>query len=40
LEFLHTAGAKNNLTKFLKTQQKDQLMSQALDELNKHLKAL
>lgn len=40
LEFLHTSGAKNNLTKFLKMQQKDQLIAQAVDELNKHLKAL
>ena len=40
MEFLHTAGAKNNLTKFLKMQQKDQLIRQAIDELNKHLKVL
>jgi len=38
LEFLHTAGAKNNLTKFLKGQQKEQLIAQAFHELNKHLK--
>jgi len=38
LEFLHTSGAKNNLTKFLKSQQKEQLIAQALHELNKHLK--
>ncbi len=40
LEFLHTSGAKNNLTKFLKLQQKDQLITQAIAELNKHLKQL
>lgn len=39
LEFLHTAGAKNNMTKFLKGQQKEQLVAQAIYELNKHLKA-
>lgn len=38
LEFLHTSGAKNNMTKFLKGQQKEQLIAQALQELNKHLK--
>ncbi|MCX6825142.1 MAG: RelA/SpoT family protein [candidate division SR1 bacterium] len=38
LEFLHTAGAKNNMTKFLKGQQKEQLVTQALHELNKYLK--
>gem|GEM_PF-1802776 len=38
MEFLHTPGAKNNVTKFLKGQQKEQLIAQALHELNKHLK--
>lgn len=38
LEFLHTSGARNNLTKYLKNEQKDQLITQALHELNKHLK--
>ncbi len=38
LEFLHTSGAKNNMTKFLKAQQKEQLIVQAVYELNKHLK--
>ena len=38
LEFLHTSGAKNNMTKFLKGQQKEQLVAQALHELNHHLK--
>lgn len=38
LEFLHTSGAKNNMMKFLKGQQKEQLVAQALHELNKHLK--
>ncbi|HMS91010.1 MAG TPA: RelA/SpoT family protein [Candidatus Absconditabacterales bacterium] len=38
LEFLHTSGAKNNMTKFLKGQQKEQLIVQALQELNHHLK--
>jgi len=38
LEFLHTSGAKNNMTKFLKSQQKEQLIVQAIYELNKHLK--
>ncbi len=38
LEFLSTSGAKNNLIKFLKGQQKEQLVAQALHELNKHLK--
>lgn len=37
-EFLHTAGGKNNLTKFLKIQQKDQLIAQWIEDLNKHLK--
>jgi (p)ppGpp synthase/HD superfamily hydrolase len=39
LEFLHTASAKNNMTKFLKSEQRDQLIAQALQELNKHLKS-
>jgi len=38
LEFLHTSGAKNNLTKFLKSEQRDQLIIQSLQELNKQLK--
>ncbi len=38
LEFLHTSGARNNLTKYLKSEQKEQLITQALYELNKHLK--
>ncbi len=38
LEFLHTPGARNNLTKYLKSQQKEQLIAQALHDLNKHLK--
>lgn len=38
LEFLHTSGAKNNLTKFLKGEQREQLIIQALQDLNKHLK--
>lgn len=38
LEFLHTSLAKNNLTKFLKSDQKKQLMAQAIKELNAHLK--
>ncbi len=38
LEFLHTSWAKNNITKFLKMQQKDQLVAQAIQELNKRLK--
>ena len=38
LEFLSTSGAKNNLTKFLRSQQKEQLVGQAIHELNKHLK--
>ncbi len=38
LEFLHTSGAKNNLIKFLRSEQKDQLLAQAIIELNKHLK--
>ncbi|MEI6672717.1 MAG: hypothetical protein WCL02_05295 [bacterium] len=38
MEFLHTSGAKNNMVKFLKGQQKEQLIIQALHELNKHLK--
>lgn len=38
LEFLHTSGAKNNMTKFLKGQQKEQLIAQVLQELNHHLK--
>ncbi len=38
LEFLHTAGAKNNLLKFLKSEQREQLVAQSLHELNKHLK--
>ncbi|MEI8008871.1 MAG: hypothetical protein WCI00_05830 [bacterium] len=38
MEFLHTSGAKNNMTKFLKAQQKEQLIVQAVYELNKHLK--
>lgn len=38
LDFLHTSGAKNNLTKFLKSEQRDQLIAQSLHELNKHLK--
>jgi GTP diphosphokinase / guanosine-3',5'-bis(diphosphate) 3'-diphosphatase len=37
-DFLHTSWAKNSLTKFLKTEQKDQLIIQSLHELNKHLK--
>jgi len=40
LEFLHTSGAKNNMTKFLKGQQKEQLIAQAVYDLNKHLKIL
>ena len=40
LEFLHTSGAKNNMTKFLKSQQKEQLIAQSIYELNKHLKVL
>ncbi len=40
LEFLHTSGAKNNITKFLKSQQKEQLVAQAVQELNKRLKLL
>lgn len=39
LEFLHTSGAKNNMTKFLKGQQKEQLVAQSLQQLNKHLKS-
>lgn len=38
LEFLHTSSAKNNLIKFLKTDQREQLISQAIVDLNKHLK--
>ncbi len=38
LEFLHTSGAKNNLVKFFNGQQREQLVAQALHELNKHLK--
>lgn len=38
LEFLHTSGAKASLSKFLKTEQKGQLIEQSLHELNKHLK--
>ncbi|MEI6119100.1 MAG: hypothetical protein WCP92_08055 [bacterium] len=38
MEFLHTSGAKNNITKFLKSEQREQLITQALHELNKHLK--
>lgn len=38
LEFLHTSGAKSNITKFLKMQQKDHLVAQATQELNKRLK--
>ncbi len=38
LDFLHTSSAKTNLTKFLKYQQKDQLILQASNELNRQLK--
>ncbi len=39
LEFLHTSTAKNNLIKFLRSQQKEQLLAQAIQELNAHLKS-
>lgn len=38
LEFLHTSGAKNNITKFIKSEQREQLIAQALHEFNHHLK--
>lgn len=38
LEFLHTSWAKNNLLKFIKTQQKDELIKKAIIELNSNLK--
>jgi len=38
LEFLRTSWAKNSLIKFLKLEQKEQLMIQAITDLNKYLK--
>jgi (p)ppGpp synthase/HD superfamily hydrolase len=38
LEFLHTSGARNNLIKFIKNQQRDELLKKALDDLNHNLK--
>lgn len=38
LEFLHTSGARNNLLKFIKNQQRDELLKKAFDELNHNLK--
>lgn len=39
LDFLHTTGAKNNLTKFLKSLQKDDIIKQMTAEANDYLKA-
>ncbi|MCX6822871.1 MAG: RelA/SpoT family protein [candidate division SR1 bacterium] len=38
LEFLHTTGAKANLTKFLKTLQKEDILKHMVDEANVFLK--
>jgi (p)ppGpp synthase/HD superfamily hydrolase len=40
LDFIHTSGAKNNLTKFLKVQQKDDILKQMTSDLNDYLQSL
>ena len=38
MDFLNTAGAKANIVRYLKNEQKEQLLAQAITELNKYLK--
>jgi (p)ppGpp synthase/HD superfamily hydrolase len=40
MEFLHTSFAKSQLTRFLKSQHKEDLLQQAISGLNKHLEDL
>lgn len=40
LDFLHTPGARNSLTRFLKNQQKDDIIKQMLKDLNNYLQSL
>ena len=39
LDFLHTPGARNSLTRFLRTQQKDGIIKQVLGDFNAYLQS-